>query len=354
MNNMSTQYHKENWVTKDYHLHIDDATPSKIKGWLVNKSKKKYSLAITTDHSTEFISNTIHRPNLHKFFPSINEVNQSGFEFSIEHINDNVQVVLQYKNKVIKILSFVKPKKLLYVHIAKTAGTTVNNFLTTIVDQQNCLIHAESQPDWHEQVGNSDIHFISGHIPYRRFISCEEINNNFKKAITFREPYSHIISHLSWVRALAQPKNKDRFDRHPKYIQVLSQKLNQCDFTCPQSIRQMISSLRGPEFLLFDNTQTRYIRTKIAKPSVDDNDVSDAIINLKAFDFIGHDADIDRFLITLAKYYQSEITYNSSRSNVHNEKFGLDISNKAIRKALYPLVKYDLSLYEHVLKQLSN
>ncbi|MEL0660259.1 hypothetical protein V6255_14065 [Psychromonas arctica] len=351
-------YSKSEWSNTQYRFHLDnnvncDVSTSILAGWFVNLDDNNYVVRVIDQagllvNAIEYSKN---RPKLAKIYSDINDVSTAGFEIDMRKLDKNSRYSIAIFNEnelITKVLAFVQKTPLLYIHIAKTAGSTVNKVLRECFGTENSLVHAESIPDWPVQVKENKIDFLSGHIPYQAFIKAKELQC-YKKAITFREPYSHVVSHLSWIRALALDEHKKRYDAHPEYIQKLSDKLASYDLSSPEQVSHVIKTFNGLELRLLDNTQTRYIRTNLTKLLVDEVDIISSLDNLKSFDFVGTDNDIDAFLSDITKYYGVKYENEGRRENVLSNKFGLDISNLEIKKALLPLVKFDLDLYLAVL-----
>ena len=350
-------YSKSEWSNTQYRFHLDnnvncDVSTSILAGWFVNLDDNNYVVRIIDQagqlvNAIEYSKN---RPKLAKIYSDINDVSTAGFEIDMRKLDKNSRYSIAIFNEdelITKVLAFVQKIPLLYIHIAKTAGSTVNKVLRECFGAENSLVHAESIPDWPVQVKENKIDFLSGHIPYQAFIKVKELQC-YKKAITFREPYSHVISHLSWIRALSLEENKTRYKAHPEYIKKLSDKLASYDLSCPTQISDAIKSFNSLEHRLLDNTQTRYIRTNLAKESVTEVDLLNSIENLKDFDFVGTDNNIGGFLKEIATDYEVDYEVEDRRENVLNIKFGLDINNHEIKEALLPLVKFDLQLYAKV------
>ena len=347
-------YNKKTWNSEFFQVHFDvpeyNSTSNKIAGWFVSKASDEFKLKLVreADNSTESIVLSKIRPRLSSLFPTVDNVINSGFEVLLEELSsssDYYIAVFKGDELIDKVLSFMSKPPLLYVHIAKTAGSTVNKVLTELFSSTNSIIHAESNADWKNRVSEGTVDFLSGHIPYKAFLQLDELKH-YKKSITFREPYSHVISHISWIRALALSENKVRYNEHPDYIQKLSDKLASFDLSKPSEISKVILSFAPLEHRLLDNTQTRYIRTDLVKAVVDEHDLVDARNNLKYFDYIGNDNNIGGFLEKIARDYQFTYQPEDRRENVLATKFGLDIDNVEIKKALLPLVKFDLELYK--------
>jgi hypothetical protein len=347
-------YNINKWRTSGYHLHLDDVIEGdNVFGWLVNLTSEKYSLDLINTQGVILDTITFEksRPRLAEMYPNIENAERCGFEVHTGNLSDDENYYLIISDETgqqTKIATIALNAPLLYVHIAKTAGSTVNKVISKWFDEGSSLIHAESKENWREIVSDKGVKFLSGHIPYVEFKRFEKINSFYKKAITFREPYSHIISHLAWICALSLEENRARYEAHPAYIQKLSDKLHETDLSSPDEIKKLIESLSDDEFRLLDNTQTRYIRSEISKECVDWLDLEAALKNLYDFDFIGIDNNISGFLTKIADSYQLEYQAEDRRENVLNNKFGLDLNNESIKSVLLPLVKYDLELYEKV------
>ncbi|MDQ1243995.1 MAG: sulfotransferase family 2 protein, partial [Campylobacterota bacterium] len=76
--------------------------------------------------------------------------------------------------------------KLLYFHIPKTAGSSINNFFSKNI--RNYHFHIESvknlSPDFCRK-----FQFLSGHVPYNRMSKMLNLNE-WITFVTFRDPLS--------------------------------------------------------------------------------------------------------------------------------------------------------------------
>ncbi|WP_417223677.1 hypothetical protein [Amphritea sp.] len=352
-------YDTREWNSDNFHFHLDvtsqkDHVTGKIRGWFVDKNQADLELRLCDNEGkrNDKIVLSIHRPKLPSMYPSIKNVSLSGFEIDLNDFDKCQKLsisIVDIKNNICiaipVIFSIFIP--LLYIHIPKTAGSTVNKFLLERFASTRSLIHVESKDSWKDRLVSGDVDFISGHLTYKNFMR-NSLLNCFNKAITFRDPYQHITSHLSWIRSLSLDENNSRYLAHPEYIQKLSDKLVSCDFTDAKNISSVISGFEQPEHQLLDNTQTRYIRTDVSKMNVDALDVKDSLDNLKSFDFVGIDSNIELFLSDIAVSYGFKPSINGIRENVLSTKFGIDPSRDDIREALEPLIRFDLQLYREI------
>lgn len=346
---------KKQWVGENYSFFLDkDSFSIKngfIKGWFVNTSDIAVKLNITSASYKELCATVTYnhiRPKLAEMYPEIENVQFSGFEVNGINPSEGISFSIEGElGSLIELASIKSNRPLLYVHIAKTAGTTVNQTLVDWFGRDNSFIHVESKIKWNQQHDLTKVEYISGHVPYESFMRVNWLKH-YRKAITFREPYSHVVSHLAWIKALSLEENYNRYIKHPPYIQRLADKMKLFDFSELDQLSTFVFSLTQEELNLLDNTQTRYIRKAIAKSRVDQADVHDALLNLDSFDFVGLDSDICGFLKKVATHYGFEMVNKSRRENVLGNKFGLSTENKEQMKVLSSLVRYDVELYKSV------
>ena len=236
--------------------------------------------------------------------------------------------------------------KLLYMHIAKASGSTVNTFFANHYSQQQYALHIESNLDWQSNPDRLEsLHFLSGHITVPAMKEKLEIDDYYKVTV-IREPFAQLRSHLAWIRRLAAPGEEQRFIQHADYIQKFAMKLSMIDFSSPQKLQNLTKSLTDAEAFLIDNCQTRYFTPVAEGSSVVSADVDKAIEASGLFDRIGLTESLDGFLAGVANEMDWEAPRVFERENVTKEFFGLDISDDETRGVLKPLVRHDLVLYE--------
>ncbi len=238
--------------------------------------------------------------------------------------------------------------KYLFVHIAKTAGTSVNSVFQNAFGVPHCLVHVESEAAWTEQAPRkslvSDKVFISGHRTFADFSKKLDLCEFF--VFTFlRDPFAHVISHLAWIRRLREPDHADDFWAHPPYIQELAEKLYSVDFNCSEDVKRLVDSLKPVEFALLDNPQVRYLRDRDSG-AVTEGDVDSAIRNIQGMNDYGflESFEDDLRRICLAAGIGAPST--SPRKNVRKvTESPLTVSNDVLIDAIYPLIRHDVMLY---------
>lgn len=242
-------------------------------------------------------------------------------------------------------------KKFLFIHIPKAAGSSVNKLFLDALGLENCAIHLESRSEWRNEEERKNLitqkSFLSGHITFSEF----EKKTNFDQYFSFaflRDPYTHLISHLSWIRKLSDPGQETRFNEHPEYIQNLSKKLFSTNLQSTVELEDLVVNLTPQEFSLLDNVQTRYLRNNNNPRPVDEIDAIDAIKNISKISHIGTMENIDSDLSEISMALVSKKIDKAPIENMNPNSYGLnqDVVKKATR--LLNLIKHDLVLYDFV------
>jgi len=238
--------------------------------------------------------------------------------------------------------------KYLFVHIAKTAGSSVNKFFEERLGRSRCLFHLESQPLWDSDESRPELvagkNYLAGHRTLSEFGQKLNLTEYFKFTF-FRQPESHIVSHLAWIRRLAMPGEEKRLSEHPEYIRVLALKLRTLDFSDSSDVAGFVRDLTQQEWNLLDNTQVRYLRA--GGGAVDAEDLTSAKKALEDLDFFGFVESFDRDLPELALAAGLETPEMVPAENSRNDAdSSLSENNEGLIDALMPLIGFDKLLYQ--------
>jgi hypothetical protein len=235
--------------------------------------------------------------------------------------------------------------KLLYFHVPKTAGSSINEFFAKNVKKYH--FHIESVDGVDNKFCN-DYEFISGHVAFPRMNQILDLKDWITFA-TFREPLSYTVSHLKWVRKLADKGEEKRFAQHPDIFQKIALKMTEYDFSSPAQITDFIKWLDSINFHYFHNTQLHYMHSTQNQHALTDEQVQKAIMNMKKIDFVGIQTNLDAFMEMISYEFGWELEIKP-RVNVNENNYGFDITNPETQKALLPLYEKDLILYDEAKK----
>lgn len=238
-------------------------------------------------------------------------------------------------------------KKIFYLHVGKTAGTSMNKYIASHFAPHESEVHIENDPHWSS--GNKAYFqsksFLSGHVSFVRFLQTFP-GDDYYKFGTFRKPIDHVISHLAWVRHLSDPGKESFLKGHPVWVQEISDKLSKIDFSEPEQISHFVNNLTDLECALFDNSQTRYLLAIPGSQLVNEAKKTEAVENLQQLDFAGITELYNETIAILSHDMGWEMPLHGERLNKAATKYGLDASRPEIRQALKPLIWSDNIIYQ--------
>lgn len=239
----------------------------------------------------------------------------------------------------------------LFVHIAKTAGSSVNRFFQERLGEAACLVHQESNPAWSKpplpDAFLDGVQYVSGHMPYRVF-TARLSGQPLHTLTVLRDPRHHVVSHLAWIRHLKDVGQENRLAAHPGFIQELAEKLSRHDLGDPDSLMSLVAGLNKEEHRLLDNPQVLYL-THRSRPSqgLCENDVDYAIETLREIDTFGFLDNLSEFFADLGNLVgESSEMIEVPHENALGDRYGLSATNDAQMQALMPLITHDMALYE--------
>ena len=237
-------------------------------------------------------------------------------------------------------------KKVFFLHIPKTGGEFINNSLRNLIPDDQYLEHIQNYVHL-EDKSFLKKRVLSGHIPLKRF---QKIDHDYKDRLIFtiiREPYNHLISHISWVRNLTQ--DPPRFKVHPQVVQDLALKLDKINFENAAEVEEFVNQIDGYALAAFENRQIRYFVDPPDAEWTNSSHKSEAIEMAKQLTYIGLFEEFENSINQILKILDQDenISLNMKPINSENKKAIQDIHNKPdIKNILYPLVCHDLELYK--------
>lgn len=232
--------------------------------------------------------------------------------------------------------------RIFFMHIAKTAGSSVNKVFAELYPETS-LVHIEGKPDWQNALDGLD--YVSGHIRYPVFASIDA-ERKFRYVTFLRDPISHLRSHLNWVKVQTTDQRHRPFISKNDEIRTLSEGLAKIDLKNPVQIRDYLLSARdNPQcMILFDNCQSRYFVKMPPGTKVLLGDFRRAVVNFASFDFVGISEEFDRSMAALMKTIAVHTPLPRVTENV--ESYDKKFDRVAFREVLSDFVGYDCALYE--------
>lgn len=235
---------------------------------------------------------------------------------------------------------------LLFMHIPKTAGTTFNTQVSSVLPKNKVIHHIELVDTRRYRFLAKRNHYLSGHLRFGIF-QANLCHGKFRLSTIVREPYAHLHSHLKWMIQTAQDNSDNYFKHSNRVIYELGRTLSCAVLHEPDGIQNFIEKLSTVEAHFFDNLQTRYFCNE-QMDRVTEASYREAETNVSKFDLIGITERYDDFVNQFVRTNGLPVIRTSSRLNRSQSAPLFDITDPAIRRALLPLVKYDLNLYEHI------
>lgn len=230
-----------------------------------------------------------------------------------------------------------------FMHIAKTAGSSVNTLFREHFGDR-ALLHAEgNNGGW---VGNPDKYdFISGHV------RLQDLEKGLGKSPSFaftvlREPVEHLRSHLNWIRLQVQQERFSEFIASYPEVGAISRALANLDINDPDRIRHFLEAegINLNCLQYFDNCQARYFSGTIPTKKFGPSDFRAALSVFDRFDHIGLSSDLSATINEVCGRLNIARPDNTATENV--EEYEKNVDQAAFKKILAPYIGFDAALFE--------
>lgn len=330
--------------------------PVSLWGWLIHQEKPIADVALYQNGVRLKSIRLCHeRPGVRRHYPNWYGIELPGFqdEFAFGDESAEVSLIAQEEDgRAVKLAAFgIKPidipKKVLFMHIAKTAGSSVNRFFSERIGSDYSATHIESNPLLRSDSGLTELRekrYLSGHIALRELVERFQFDDYFS-CVTLRHPVEHVMSHIAYVRRLADAGNEAVLEVHALHIQELAKQLASVDLSNPEVLNCLLKDLSPVNKSLLDNTQTRYLTTDTIEDGVSETHLASAIVSLKRFSLVGFTESMSNFFSSASDALGWEKPASVVYENVGSNKYGLSTEASDQIAALFPLIKYDLELY---------
>ena len=231
------------------------------------------------------------------------------------------------------------------MHIPKTAGTSLNDWFCSHFDEGKFLVHLESESRWQSNPESyADYELLSGHVNLERFAAKMNLAQYYV-ATVLRDPWKQFLSHLAWIRRLADPGEEARFTQHIEYARELALRLGETDLSDASDLGRILSTLTEPQFRLLDNCQTRYFVHVHPGHRVTEDILERALDNRSMIHRIGTTDELDAFMAGVCEDMRWPKGKPIAKKNVSPDYYGLHADTEEMRSVLEPFVRYDLLLW---------
>ena len=326
-----------------YFGRADESNKPCVSGWVsyTDESCNPVSLKITKGNEVKFVTANIERDDVLK----TGRVRDARCGYSVNFSQNNyaeasIEVLLPI-GRLTNSLPAYKNRKVFFIHIPKAAGSSVNDCITSSIDGAY-YTHIEGlRSQWNEI---KDSAFLSGHIRYVEY----ETNFSQHDYVVFaflREPFSHLKSHMNWVRRLAEPELISKRESHSDIVHKIADELAQVDFSDIKQIKSYVANLKPIAYGLFDNCQVRYLSDVKPNELVTKKHLDQAIKNLQHLHFVGISEHSKESQSQLMSLLGLQMNFSEAKSNVNLYDYGLNLNNSKLAEELKPLVQFDLELY---------
>lgn len=240
-------------------------------------------------------------------------------------------------------------RKIAYMHIAKTAGSSVNHYFEALFGTDACRTFAEHDISAGENLSRltERYDYVSGHLFYGHFASLPQDVFTFT---TVRNPYAQLASHILWLDRYNRPALREQRDALPREVRDLISLIGTKDVGNVFHLDELLTHLPPYGVYLFNNLQSRYLVGDSANMDpLSLNDGTYVIAHLQKFDaYCSLDAigsSIPRIAAAAGHAAGPFAAYENRAEHVS----AIDIENPLVQKVLQKHLLVDLMVYEHVL-----
>lgn len=335
-------------VSAAYFGCADELIKSRVSGWVsyADESKNPVVLKITKGDEVKLVLANDERSDVFKAGRVKNSFCGYSAQFSDNNLDAAVVEVLAPLGTLSPVFPSYKHRKLFFIHIPKAAGSSINELISATV-KGRYYTHIEGLRNQWDDIKESK--FLSGHIRYKEYES-DFSKHDYVVFAFFREPLSHLKSHMNWVRRLAEPELTSKREAHTSIVHKIADDLADIDFSDIEGLQRYVNNLRPIAYGLFDNCHVRFLSSVEPNERVNQKHLDQAIKNLHHLHFVGiseYSKESQEQLLTL---FDLDKATGEAKSNVNSYDYGLNISDEKISNILHPLVQYDVELYEEAKK----
>ncbi|KAA9020754.1 class I SAM-dependent methyltransferase [Sphingobium limneticum] len=240
------------------------------------------------------------------------------------------------------------PKKLCFMHIPKTAGSSVNEYFTALVGENKSKSFAEHDVYGGDTVKNllENFSFLSGHLFYGAFSDIDKDDILFT---ILRDPYEHITSQLKWLKGYSLDHRALEKSELASEVREVVDLVSQTSLESVHELDELLIRLPPFGFHLLNNMQSRFIIGDSGNFNpLSLRDIGFVAQNLKRFHFVTTVDDLPRVMPKIAAaagYAPRAFDQHVNKGIIRSE---IDLTNNLVRRVLEKHITVDLLLYDMV------
>jgi hypothetical protein len=235
-----------------------------------------------------------------------------------------------------------------FMHIAKTAGSFVNDVLSRGLGKR-FLDHCEAAG----RLATPDVAFWSGHVFLPQWRDIETANAwKTQRFTVLRNPASQTVSHILWLDHYAQPEFRREYNRLDPQTRQVVDLVGATDLADAGAIDHMLTHLPGRGVQYFDNCQSLYFLAGADGIGIEDYLHLGMRTRLrevmKAFAVIGVGERMEDFIRRMSEAIAFPLVYEDVRVNEAKSKRAIDLTDPEIQAVIAKRVTLDNWLYQAV------
>lgn len=239
---------------------------------------------------------------------------------------------------------------LAFMHIAKTAGSSVNDYFQRLYPQGRTQTFVEHLVYGGSSLGKifESYDFVSGHLFFGHF---HDLPRQIKRMTIIREPFSHLASHLRWIKHYNHDYMFDEMSALPREIRDLIQYVGRHNLGRPEELDHLLTNLPPYGIYLFNNLQCRYLIGDSAfMDSISLRDAEFACSHLEQFDYVFTLDDLPKKIPLVAHHCGLAAEKFVDYVNRSDGQDYPDIACSLTRDVMRKHVLADISLYNHAVQ----
>lgn len=229
---------------------------------------------------------------------------------------------------------------IVFMHMAKTAGSSVNRFFADRFGREACAFHLERHAIERRREIAREARFVSGHV---YALECLGLAGEDGYAFTVaRDPLGQIASHLRWLDRYADPALAAERSAFNGPLRALVDRVGATDLRDPEALDALMADLPPWGLRMLDNMQARYLCGAVEAVPLSLAHARRAVATGRRFARIGWSGDLRGTLADVAADLGLAPPEDAPpRENVATGGRGVDLSVREVRLALERRIPID-------------